>query len=181
MICNGISNCLRECRNQKKIMTVDGHKGGFMMLFYAIIAKTILMLIFVAGVRAESPSTVGPDGSGFQTTAGHLQRFEHLSTAAIHEPAGFTAACFATNTDSVNRIIVAEIFDWRGDNVTETSSCGVPQGPGITCQSTAQYRDSALRCVVSTSGRATNLRGSISTSASPYPFTEPANSTIAAQ
>ena len=59
-----------------------------MMLFYAIIAKAILMLIFVAGVRAESPSTVGPDGCGFQTTAGHLQRFEHLSTAAIHEPAG---------------------------------------------------------------------------------------------
>ena len=151
------------------------------MMFYAIIAKTIIMLIFVAGVRAESPSTAGQDGSSSQTTTGHIRRFEHLSTAAIHEPAGFTAACFATNTDTVNRIIVAEIFDWRGDNVTETSSCGVPQGPGITCQSTAQYRDSALRCVVSTSGRATNLRGSISTSASPYPFTTPANSTITAQ
>lgn len=151
------------------------------MMFYAIIAKTILMLVVVAGVQAQSLSTARQDGSGSQITSGHVPRFEHLSTAAIFEPAGYTAACFATNTDTVNRIIVAEIFDWRGDNVTETNSCGVPQGPGITCQSTARYRDSALRCVVSSSGRATNLRGSLSTSASPYPFTSPANSTIAAQ
>ena len=151
------------------------------MTFYAIIAKTLLMLVIVASVQAQSLSTARQDGSGSHTKSGRVPRFEHLSTAAIHEPAGYTAACFATNTDTVNRIIVAEIFDWRGDNVTETSSCGVPQGPGITCQSTAQYRDSALRCVVSTSGRATNLRGSLSTSASPYPFTSPANSTIAAQ
>lgn len=154
------------------------------MMFYAMIAKTIIimiMLVLVAGVQAQSLSTARQDGSGSQITSGHVRRFEHLSTAAILEPAGYTAACFATNTDTVNRIVLAEIFDWRGDNVTETSSCGVPQGPGITCQSTAQYRDSALRCVVSTSGRATNLRGSLSTSASPYPFTSPANSTIAAQ
>ena len=151
------------------------------MIFYAIIAKTIFMLVVVAGVQAQSLSTASQDGVASQTTAGHFQKFEHLSTAAIYEPAGFTAACFATNIDTVNRIVVAEIFDWRGDNVTETSSCGVPQGPGITCQSTARYRDSALRCVVSTSGRATNLRGSISTSASPYPFTRRASSTIAAQ
>ena len=149
------------------------------MMFYAITAKIILMLVFVAGVQAQSFSTVLSD-SDSQKKSGR-QVFEHLSTPAIAEPEGFTAACFATNVDTVNRIIVAEIFDWRGDNVTETSSCGVPQGPGITCQSTASYRDSALRCVVSTSGRATNLRGSLSTSAGPYPFTAPANSTIAAQ
>ena len=151
------------------------------MMFYAIIAKTIFMLLIVAGVQAQSLSTARQDGSGSQIRSGHVQKFEHLSTAAIHEPAGYTAACFATNIDTVNRIVVAEIFDWRGDNVTETSSCGVPQGAGITCQSTARYRDSALRCVVSTTGKATTLRGSISTSSSPYPFTSPANSTIAAQ
>jgi hypothetical protein len=153
-------------------------KGGFMM-FYAITTKILFMLVFVAGVEAQSFSTVLSD-SDSQKKFGR-QVFEHLSTPAIAEPEGYTAACFATNTDAVNRIVVAEIFDWRGDNVTETSSCGVPQGPGITCQSTARYRDSALRCVVSTSGRATNLRGSLSTSVSPYPFTSPANSTIAAQ
>lgn len=149
------------------------------MMFYAITAKIILMLVFVAEVQAQSFSTVLSD-SDSQKKFGR-QVFERLSTPAIAEPEGFTAACFATNDDTVSRIIVAEIFDWRGDNVTETSSCGVPQGPGITCQSTASYRDSALRCIVSTSGKAKNLRGSLSTSAGPYPFTAPANSTIAAQ
>jgi hypothetical protein len=150
------------------------------MRFYAITARIMFMLVFVTGVQAQSFSTMPQDDSDSQRKLGP-QRFEHLSTPAIAEPEGYTAACFATNVDTVNRIIVAEILDWRGDNVTETSSCGVPQGPGITCQSTARYRDSALRCVVSTSGRATNLRGSLSTSVSPYPFTSPANSTIAAQ
>jgi hypothetical protein len=159
------------------------------MRFYAITARIIFMLVFVTGVQAQSFSTMPQDDSDSQRKLGpqrfeHLSTpaiFEHLSTPAIAEPEGYTAACFATNVDTVNRIIVAEILDWRGDNVTETSSCGVPQGPGITCQSTARYRDSALRCVVSTSGRATNLRGSLSTSAGPYPFSTPANSTIAAQ
>lgn len=151
------------------------------MMFSAIIAKAILMLVLVAGAQAQNLPTANQEGSGSFTRPGHFQKFEHLFTPAVHQPAGFTAACFATNLDTVNRIVVAEIFDWRGNNVTETSSCGVPQGPGITCQSTAQYRDSALRCVVSTSGRGTNLRGSISTSDSPYPFTTPANSTLAAQ
>jgi hypothetical protein len=139
------------------------------MKVYAIIATTIVMLIVVAGVQAQSFSTPRQDDSGSQTTAGHHQRFEHLSTAAILEPNGYTAACFATNLDAVDRVIRAEIFDWTGSNVTETSSCGVPQGPGITCQSTAQYRNNAaLRCVVSTSGRAENLRGSISGCAEPF-------------
>ena len=151
------------------------------MKLYAIITTGILLLIVIAGVQAQSFSTSRQDDTGSQTMAGHRQRFEHLSTAAIHEPNGYTAACFATNLDTVDRVIRAEIFDWTGANVTETSSCGVPQGPGITCQSTAQYHNGALRCVVSTSGRAEALRGSISTSAGPYPFTSPANSTIAAQ
>jgi hypothetical protein len=138
------------------------------MRFYAITARIIFMLVFVTGVQAQSFSTMPQDDSDSQRKLGP-QRFEHLSTPAIAEPEGYTAACFATNVDTVNRIIVAE-----------TSSCGVPQGPGITCQSTARYRDSALRCVVSTSSRATNLRGSLSTSAGPYPFSTPANSTIAA-
>ncbi|MPZ75378.1 MAG: hypothetical protein GEU77_02540 [Deltaproteobacteria bacterium] len=41
--------------------------------------------------------------------------------------------------------------------------------------------DSALRCVVSTSGTATNLRGGMTTSAGPFPFISPANLTIAAE
>ena len=139
-----------------------------MKLYTTIAVTVIVILMAVSGVRAQGRST-------------HKSRVESLATAAIHEPVGYTAACFATNLDTVSHILVAEIFDWRGDNVTETSSCGVPQGPGITCQSTAQYRDSALRCVVSTDGRATDLRGSISTSKSPYPFTRPARSTLPAQ
>ena len=150
------------------------------MRFYTVTFKIILMLVFVAGAQSSKLFHCAQHDSDSQKKFAN-PGFERLFTVAIAEPAGYTAACFATNIDSLSRIIVAEIFDWRGDNVTETSSCGVPQGSGITCQLTAQYRDSALRSVVSTSGEAINLRGSISTSSSPYPFTGPANSTIAAQ
>ncbi|MEP7306332.1 MAG: hypothetical protein ABJA98_12515 [Acidobacteriota bacterium] len=129
--------------------------------------------------------------AGFQAFSTATQRFEHerqpqleqRSTAAVQEPTGYTAACFATNLDSESRDLAATIFDWRGNNVTATSSCGAHQGPGITCQATAQFTDSALRCVVSTSGSAARLRGSLSTSAGPYPFTlgQPANSTVTAE
>ena len=107
-------------------------------------------------------------------------RFEQRATAAVQEPAGYTAVCFATNLDTTNRFISADIFDWRGNNVTSAGSCGL-QGPGITCQSITTFTDSALRCVVSTSGSASKLRGSLSTSAGAYPFTVAANSTLDAQ
>jgi hypothetical protein len=111
------------------------------------------------------------------------QRLEYRSTAAVQEPSGYTAACFATNLDSESRTLTATIFDWRGNNVTATSSCGTNQGPGITCQSTAQFSDSALRCVVGTNGSASHLRGSLSSSAGPYPFTsgQPTNAIVTAE
>jgi hypothetical protein len=111
------------------------------------------------------------------------QRLEYRSTAAVQEPSGYTAAYFATNLDSESRTLAATIFDWRGDNVTATSSCGTNQGPGVTCQSTAQFSDSALRCVVSTNGSASHLRGSLSTSSGPYPFTsgQPTNAIVTAE
>ena len=80
------------------------------MTLFSIIAQVILMLIVVAGVQAQSLSVPRQDGSGFQPGSSDRQRFEHLSTPAILEPDGYTAACFATNVDSVNRVIVAEIF-----------------------------------------------------------------------
>ena len=77
--------------------------------------------------------------AGFQAFSTATQRFEHerqsqlehRSTAAVQEPTGYTAACFATNIDSESRDLAATIFDWRGNNVTATSSCGAHQGPGL--------------------------------------------------
>lgn len=145
-----------------------------------VLAEAILILTFAVGAHAAEtlfvpgPETVPPVGG--------VQLFEHRSTPAILDPNNFTAVCFATNLDSVNRDLAAQIIDSTGTDITETSSCGVRQDPGTTCQSTARFRnDSALRCVVSTSGTATNLRGGMTTSAGPVPFTSPANLTIAAE
>jgi hypothetical protein len=134
----------------------------------------VVTILLVAGFQAFSTAT-----QHFE----HQPQWEHRSTAAVQEPTGYTAACFATNLDSESRDLAATIFDWRGNNVTATSSCGAHQGPGITCQATAPFTDSALRCVVSTSGSAAHLRGSLSTSAGPYPFTlgQQANSTVSAE
>jgi hypothetical protein len=87
--------------------------------------------------------------AGFQAFSTAAQDFEHehqpllerRSTAAVQEPSGYTAACFATNLDSERRTLAATIFDWRGNNVTATSSCGTNQGSGVTCQSTAQFTE----------------------------------------
>ena len=139
-------------------------------------SAAIVTILLVAGFQAFSTATQRFDRE-------RQSQFEHRSTAAVQEPTGFTAACFATNLDSESRDLAATIFDWRGNNVTATSSCGPHQGSGITCQATAQFTDSALRCVVSTSGSAARLRGSLITSAGPYPFTlgQPANSTVTAE
>ena len=136
----------------------------------------VVTILLVAGFQAFSTAT-----QHFEHE--HQPQWEHRSTAAVQEPTGYTAACFATNLDSESRDLAATIFDWRGNNVTATSSCGAHQGPGITCQATAPFTDSALRCVVSTSGSAAHLRGSLSTSAGPYPFTlgQQANSTVSAE
>jgi hypothetical protein len=140
---------------------------------HAVLAATLLCLTLAVGVQAGSP----PGDSHGKPSAP-----KSLFTPAILEPDGYTAACFATNVDTVARTISAEIVDWRGDNVTHTSSCGVPQGPGITCQSTSVFANaSALRCVISTDGDVKRVRASLATSASPYPFTSPANVIVPAQ
>jgi hypothetical protein len=145
-----------------------------------ILAETILILIFAAGAQAAEPFSGPATGTVPGVSATRL--FEHRSTPAILEPNNFTAICFATNLDIVNRDLAAQIFDSNGSDITETSSCGTGQAPGVTCRSTARFRNnSALRCVVSTSGTATNLRGGMTTSAGPFPFTSPANLTIAAE
>jgi hypothetical protein len=140
---------------------------------YMLVAVSILL---VAGFQGFTTATQPSEHE-------RHQQLEYRSTAAIQEPTGYTAACFASNLDTERRTLAATILDWRGNDVTATSSCGTNQGPGVTCQSTAQFTDSALRCVVSTTGSAAHLRGSLSTSAGPYPFTsgQAANSTLAAE
>lgn len=101
------------------------------MKLSTMIAQAVFMFLIAAGVQTQRLSIPKQDGSGSQTVSHDRQHVEHLSTPAILEPDGYTAACFATNADNVNRVIVAGIFDWRGDNVNETSACDVPRGPGI--------------------------------------------------
>jgi hypothetical protein len=146
---------------------------------FAVIGGVGLSIVLLVGLQAQDRSA--NRGQGFERE--HQPRVEYRSTAAIQEPSGFTAACFASNLDSEARVLTATIIDWRGNNVTATTSCGTNQGPGITCQSTASFTDSALRCVVSTTGSAARLRGSLGTSAGPYPFTlgQPTNATLAAE
>jgi hypothetical protein len=144
-----------------------------------ILAATIFMLIFAASAQAQTFSSP-PAGTVPGVTATRL--FEQRSTPAIVEPNNFTAVCFATNLDVVNRDLAAQLLDSTGSDITETSSCGTGQAPGVTCRSTARFRNnSPLRCVVSTSGTATNLRGGMTTNAGGFPFTTPANLTIAAE
>jgi hypothetical protein len=151
---------------------------------FVVGAATILLIIAVGGLQTQySFSTARQRGDHEHGDHENQQRFQYRATAAIQEPVGYTAACFASNLDSEIRTLSATIIDWRGNNVTATSSCGTNQGPGITCQSTATYSDSALRCVVGTNGSAAYLRGSLTTSAGPYPFTfgKPTNATVTAE
>jgi hypothetical protein len=107
---------------------------------------------------------------------------ERLFTGAVLEPNGFVAVCFVTNLDAVARDLAAQIIDSSGIDVTQTSSCGARLTSGVTCDSTAHFaNNSPLRCVVGTSGRAATLRGGMTTSSGPFPFTSPANLTVTAQ
>jgi len=112
-----------------------------------------------------------------------LQIAERLFTAPVLEPNDSVAVCFATNLDAVARDLAAQIIDSRGVEVTQTSSCGAGLTSGVTCDSTAHFaNNSSLRCVVGTSGKATTLRGGMTTSTNgAFPFTSPANLTVPAQ
>jgi hypothetical protein len=183
-----------NCANTEVRLRIS-RKGGFMKSC-TILAVTIFLLSFAVGLEAAQtfstparglaePGAIS-QGTGrlvtSRTLPGQLQLVEHLFTPAVLEPNGFIAACFATNLDSVDRDLAALIIDSRGVDVTETSSCGARQRPGVTCHSTAQFSaDSALRCVVSTSGQAATLRGGMTTSSGPFPFVSPGNLTVTAQ
>lgn len=150
------------------------------MKLHAVLAEAIFILTFAVGVHAAE--SLSAAATGTVPAFGGPQLFEQRSTPAVLEPDNFTAVCFATNLESVNRDLAAQIIDSTGADITETSSCGVRQGPGVTCRSTARFRNnSPLRCVVSTSGTAANLRGGMTTSAGSFPFASPANLTIAAE
>lgn len=151
------------------------------MNLHTVLAEAILILTFAVGAHAAESSSAAATGT-VPAFGGGPQLFEQRSTPAVLEPNNFTAVCFATNLESVNRDLAAQIIDSTGADITETSSCGVRQGPGVTCRSTARFRNnSPLRCVVSTSGTAANLRGGMTTSAGSFPFASPANLTIAAE
>jgi hypothetical protein len=146
-------------------------------------ASVIALMIFIGSVAfGVHAATVSSGLQGNPALATPAQQSANLFTPAIVEPNGFTAVCSATNVDVVERDLAAHIIDGRGSEITQTTTCGTRQGPGSTCQSTAHFQNnSALRCVVSTSGATANLRGSLSTSAGPFPFTSAASSTVSAQ
>jgi hypothetical protein len=162
------------------------------MKFYTVLAVTVALLAPAgSGPSAQifspsapglmNPSTLFGQGTGVFSTD-QVQISERLFTGAVLEPNGFVAVCFATNLDTVPRSLVAQIIDSRGIDVTQTSSCGAALTSGVTCDSTAPFtNNSPLRCVVGTSGNATTLRGGMTTSSGPFPFTSPANLTVTAQ
>jgi hypothetical protein len=142
------------------------------MKFYAVFAATSV-LIFAQSAQA---------GSVPLPNIGGVRIVDRLFTPAIVEPNGFVAICLATNLDTVARDLSARIIDSRGADVTETSSCGTQEKAGSTCDSTAHFNnDLPLRCVVGTSGKAANLRGSMTTSSDSFPFASPGNLVVTAQ
>jgi hypothetical protein len=161
------------------------------MKFHPVLTVTGFLLALAGTAQAaeffstqlQGPATLGPpvQGPGGLSNP-QVQITERLFTAAVLEPNGSVAACFATNLDTVPRDLTARIFDARGVDVTQASSCGAQQTSGVTCDATAQFaNNSPLRCVVGTSGRAITLRGAMSTSSGPFPFVSPANLTVTAQ
>ncbi len=162
-----------------------------MKFYYAVFILSVLALVLA--VTAQAAQMLSTQGSATSSTnppsiavqlpgTGVLQIAERLFTAAVLEPNGFTAVCFATNLDNVARDLSVQIIDSRGVDVTQTSSCGAQEKSGVTCDSTAHFsNNSPLRCVVGTSGRATTLRGAMATSSGPFPFVTPANLVIMAQ
>jgi hypothetical protein len=111
-----------------------------------------------------------------------VQIASRLFTAPVLEPNGSIAVCFVINLDSVTRDLEAKIIDSRGVEVTQSSSCGALLASGVTCDSTAHFANSPLRCVVGTSGTPTTLRGAMTASTNgAFPLTGPANLTVPAQ
>ncbi len=160
------------------------------MKFYVVFILSFLALVIA--VAAQAAQMLSTQGSATSTNSpsigvqlpgtGVVQIAERLFTAAVLEPNGFVAVCFATNLDSVARDLSAQIIDARGVDVTQTSSCGAQEKSGVTCDSTAHFSsNSPLRCVVGTGGRATTLRGGMTTSSGPFPFVSPGNLVITAQ
>lgn len=133
-----------------------------------------------AAAQIMSAPSITPTQS--LTGSSALQIAARLFTAAVLEPNGFVAVCFATNLDTVARDLVAQIIDSSGVEVTKTTSCGARLSSGVTCESMAHFaNNSPLRCVIGTGGNATTLRGGMTTSSGPFPFTSPANLTVPAQ
>ena len=156
------------------------------MKFYTILTVTVALLAFAATASTPAQVFTSPSTTPGQVLGGsftpQVQIAERLFTAPVLEPNGAFAVCFATNLDAVARDLAARIIDSRGVDVTQTSSCGAGITSGVTCDSTAHFATNfPLRCVVGTSGRATTLRGGMTTSSGPFPFTAPANLTVTAQ
>jgi hypothetical protein len=151
------------------------------MKFYIV---TVFLLVVAGTAQAAQMPSAPAQGLAVPSplgTPGGVQIAERLFTAAVIEPNGFIAVCFATNLDSVARDLAAQIIDSTGADVTESSSCGAGRKSGVTCDAMAHFSNSSLRCVVGTSGRATSLRGGMTTSSGPFPFLSPANQTVTAQ
>jgi hypothetical protein len=126
------------------------------MKFYSVFTVTGLLFVFAGTAQAQGSATLDPpvQGPGGLFNP-QVQIAERLFTAAVLEPNGSVAACFATNLDTVARDLTAQIIDSRGVDVTQTSSCGAQQTSGVTCDSTALFaNNSSLRCVVGTSDNA---------------------------
>ncbi len=173
-----------DLREPKKVRYCSSKKGG-LMKFYTVLTVTVALLAF-AGTASAPAQVFAPPSTPVQGMGGTLtsqvQIAERLFTAPVLEPNGSVAVCFATNLDAVVRDLAAQIIDSRGVDVTQTSSCGARLTSGVTCDSTAHFaNNSPLRCVVGTSGRATTLRGGMTTSSGLFPFTSPANLTVTAQ
>ena len=158
------------------------------MKFYTVLTVTVALLAFAGtgqtaqffSAPAQGVATPVQDMGVFSTP--QVKIAERLFTGAVLEPNGFVAVCFVTNLDAVARDLAAQIIDSSGIDVTQTSSCGARLTSGVTCDSTAHFaNNSPLRCVVGTSGRAATLRGEMTTSSGPFPFTSPANLTVTAQ
>jgi hypothetical protein len=146
---------------------------------FTILTVSIIPLIFVGIAQAAQMPSAPPQGLAIP---GAVQIAERLFTAAVLQPNGSVAVCFATNLDNVARDLIAQIIDSRGVDVTQTSSCGAQEKSGVTCDSTAHFsNNSSLRCVVGTSGKATTLRGGMTTSSGAFPFVSPANLVVTAQ
>jgi hypothetical protein len=156
------------------------------MKLYTVLSVTFSLLVFAG--TAQAAQMLSAPAQGFETPsasvpgAAAVKIAERLFTAAVLEPNGFVAVCFATNLDTVARDLAARIIDSTGTDVTQTSSCGAGEKSGVTCDSTAHFSNNfPLRCVVGTSGKATSLRGAMTTSSGPFPFVNPANLTVTAQ